>query len=323
LEPQQACNTVGVVCKLTLQAKAGESSSNNMDEFSGEITMIVSDASRSRSAEMKVQVQVLPALSPVISLSSNVGKSKMNAGESLRLMAVLSVPSSLSSNMTWSLDSSTSSLVDLKKVALTPLLVQYSERLQATLLHLTSSSKTSYTLYLALPANVLLPGLRYGFQLQTTLASPGTTAVSSIAEVVNRSPQPGVFEVDKRRSGVELVDVFTFACSRWNDEDLPLSYAFAYQSSSGAEVVVRSRVEVAVASSLLPAGSSRNGFNVTAVVRIFDAMSADNLASVVVQVRERATDINTADVLSFLQSSTSGASSNNVDALLPLLPSIW
>ena len=171
-------------------------------------------------------MSILPSLAAVITLASNIKQSavKINRGDALTLRGVVRFSSLLSSNVSWGLDYSTSNMVDLSSVSLTPVTQSFptnDANVDA------SSSMLTKTVYLALPSNVLPAGLTYTFYLTCSLSAPG----SSISIEVNKAPSPGSFSIS-HSAGEELSTSFMMSCSRWVDDDMPLTYAFGYVSAS-------------------------------------------------------------------------------------------
>ena len=288
-----------------------ESIDTSDQDIGGQVSVTVYDSTRTRSATASVSVAILPALSAVISLSSNLVRVKMNPGDGLKLTGTISAPSELSSNVTWSLDAATTGLVDLKSVSLTPLVQTYA-----------ASSTSSATLskritYLALPSSVLPAGVTYTFSLTCTLASPGKTSSSSISIEVNKAPTPGILSISPI-SGEELSTMFVFSCSRWVDEDLPLTYVFGYLSSSGQQVMLRSRSETAYSSSMLPAGqktSSSTKQVLVGISQVYDSYLASSYVDSEVEVKEKTVQLTAVDILNFVQNSSLSSSSSSVDEM--------
>ena len=290
-----------------------------------QVTVTVYDRTKTRTSTTSLTVTILPSLAPVIALSSNIYRTKMNPSESLKLTGTISLPSGLASNVTWSLDESTSSLVNLATSALTPLAQFYqptgSGSIGASLVKLTS--------YLALPTNVLPAGVTYSFILTCSLASPGKSASSLITVEVNKAPSPGLLLISPSTGGEELSTSFVFSCSRWVDDDLPLTYVFGYLSSSGQQVMLRSRSETSFSSNQLPAGQKRLVSASTSdsgeqqyrnmligIAQIYDSYLAATYVETSVEVKEKTTQLSTTDILSFVQNSTLSAStlaSSSVD----------
>eukprot|EP01032_Pedospumella_encystans_P039154 gene39154-biopygen1189 len=138
---------------------------------------------------------------------------------------------------------------------------------------LPSSTLQSNTIYLVIAANTLPGRSTLTFSLTAHVPRAGLQTVASVSVAVNAPPLPGTFVVTPA-NGTEIVDTFQFLAEQWFDSDLPLLYQFAYMSSSGFEETVRSKLETAFGSSVLPAGLASQNFSVTCVVNVFDSHSA-------------------------------------------------
>jgi REJ domain len=94
------------------------------------------------------------------------------------------------------------------------------------------------------------------------------------------------------------------AASLWYDLDLPLSYAFGFVSNSGS-LVISSISETAYVDTIYAAGQDINGFNVTAVVRVYDSTLAYTTATASVTVRKSSTALSPSSLLSIGAATTS------------------
>ncbi|KAJ1422853.1 REJ domain-containing protein, partial [Ochromonadaceae sp. CCMP2298] len=259
------------------------------------VTVVVTDAKVVRSAEMSVVVSVLPELAPVVAVSSlNLPASGVvNAGTGLQLVGTLSVPASTGGNATWTVDDPS---VDLSALALFPLVHTITGMAHA-------QSVLSKTVYMAVPANSLPVGVTLTFSLVGAIPHEGRRSSASVTITINSPPTQGSFYVAPA-SGVELVDSFTFVALQWVDPDLPISYQFSY-SSSGLDVILRSRLERSYGRSLLPAGDEDS--LVRCSVQVFDALHANASASAGATVR-RGSALNASEIDHFVQSGLSAAS---------------
>lgn len=135
---------------------------------------------------------------------------------------------------------------------------------------------------LTLSVNSLAPGATLAFYLS---ASTGNfSSFSSVIVAVNAPPTPGLFSVSPL-VGQELLDRFTLFASLWSDPDLPLQYAFGYESSS-ADLVMQSLTQMAYVSTILPAGQDINGFNLSCQAQVFDSYLAFSSAAFSVTVHK-------------------------------------
>jgi REJ domain len=152
-----------------------------------------------------------------------------------------------------------------------------------------SLSSVSYTLpvglsavTLTLSANCLAPGATLAFYLSSTAGDFSSSA--SVIVTVNAPPTPGMFSVSPL-SGQELTDTFTLSAPLWSDPDLPIQYAFGYQSTSG-DLVMQAVRQAAYTSSILPAGQDTAGYNVSCQVQVYDSYLAYSSAAFTVTVHK-------------------------------------
>lgn len=122
------------------------------------------------------------------------------------------------------------------------------------------------------------------------------SSTATVVVVVNSPPVSGIFTVNPS-SGTELITTFNVAASLWYDLDLPLSYAFGFIANSGS-LVMSSISETPYVDTIYAAGQDINGFNVTAVVRVFDFSLAYTTAKASVTVRKSSTALSPSSLLS-------------------------
>jgi hypothetical protein len=84
------------------------------------------------------------------------------------------------------------------------------------------------------------PGNSYSFMLEYTSSDKQDYRSATITLTVNDLPKPGIF-LASPEVGVELKTEFTFFTSLWSDDQIPMSYYFAYYSEEGEEVVIKSK----------------------------------------------------------------------------------
>jgi hypothetical protein len=106
-----------------------------------------------------------------------------------------------------------------------------------------------------------------------------------------------------------LYTAYLFVASEWEDEDLPVTYEFSYESLSGGYLVHRPRLELSHSSSLLPRGRSDV---LSTRVRVFDVLDGEAMESQGVEVLEVVMSVG--DKESFLLSSLS-TSEGDVDEM--------
>ena len=237
--------------------------------------------SSGRTASSSIAVTIVSPLSPTLTLAANIKSGRMNAVQNLQFTGVVSLPSSLSGNITWSLDELDAD-VSLDSVSLSPLSIPVVAKSESDL---SFNTMRSLTVYLSIKSNALTVGSSYSFFLACSLG-PSSSTITNMQVTVNSPPTPGVFTVSPVE-GYELQDSFTFVASRFQDTDLPLMYEYKYYSSSGNLVTIRSLSEAAIGSTILPAGVSSSGYAVVCVGDVYDSMMANttNYQSVMVKVQ--------------------------------------
>jgi hypothetical protein len=271
--------------------------------YVAQITMTISDASTSRSVSTVVTVTVLPPVSASIALQSTAALNIINPGQSLQITASVTLPNISYFNATWS--SSTHGF-DLSSAALTPLNSGFIPKSGATVL----------PVYLKLSTAGLQGGLTYSFSLLCSLPAPGSATTASIVVKVNSAPRPGRFLVNPSE-GVEFSDFFTFSCSQWQDENLPLQYRFAVLSATGSRVSLVSLSETSFKALQLTAGAKSNGYSVACLADIVDSLGANSTgtASVIVKEKQQGASAATAQLQNYFNQSANVFVSDDVNAI--------
>ncbi|RYG68135.1 hypothetical protein EON64_05855, partial [archaeon] len=302
-----------------LQLKAIPTSNSSSSTSEARVTVQVFDSAvgNSRSAQAAVSVVVLPSLAPVIQLSAASSdlntatnlKIKYNAEQPLQLIGKVDVPAQLSGWVSWHVDSVSSGIQSLSSVVL-------SASVAADVSNMTVSASSvprTYTFHLPLNTALLPTGINLLFSLSCSLRDPGSSSTSSVAVQINSLPRPGLFAISPDEE-VELSFLFAFTCSRWIDEDLPLSYQFGFVSNAGSEVTLRSKLPASFAELGLPAGMSGRNYSVSCFAQVYDVYEGKTTASYAVKVREAA--MTTSDMSDYvLKSVQDSTTSNNVDSL--------
>jgi len=251
---------------LTAQAKSD--AVNAVVQF----TLVVQEASKSRSAQSVITVNIVPSLAPVVSLTANVAVSGVfNSNQELRLTGTVGLAAALNGTVTWSVDDSSG--FSLSAAAKSPLAVVVSA----------VSTTQLRTVYMVLSANSLPGRSTLTFALTARTAGVTQSSVAKVVVTVNAAPIVGAFAVTPL-SGTEITDPFTFAASEWFDDNLPLQYQFAQVSASGVDVTLRSKKESAFGTSALTAGLKVNNYTVTCVVTVFDSLAASTRSTTTVSV---------------------------------------
>jgi len=259
------------------------------------ITLTIVDATLTRSSQA-ISIQILPSLSPVVSLNApNLAASGiMNAGSRLQLVGSLSVPASTGGYAQWSIDDNN---IDLSTISLT--------KLDASIpVDISNSNPFSSTrMYLTLMENSLPLGISLTFTLkgQVQVDSVITHTSTSIVVLINAPPTPGLFQVTPLRGGYALSDSFTFLATQWVDPELPLSYQFSYISNTMVDIVLISKGSASYGMTKLTSGSKENNYHLSCVAQIYDSLYANTSTSLDVEVLQSKIT-NSTEVASFISS---------------------
>jgi len=272
------------------------------------LSVVVQDMQQRRSASSSVQVVVLPSLAPSLQILPSVDVSaKLNPLQSFYLSGKVDLPVGVSSgSVAWLVDESSGARLASSAMAATNLSLSPSS----------SSASRSLTFYLPLNLHSLPLGVPVAFSLSCIIdvAQSGRYASStSISLTVNSPPRSGSFVVAPD-SGVELSS-FTFACTSWVDDDLPLTYQFGFVSVSGASIVMRSRLSSSFTDLQLAAGPQEAHYVISALAQVFDALASNVSITFPVTVQP-APASSTVDVTAFVRGSfNSSATTQSVDSL--------
>ena len=123
---------------------------------------------------------------------------------------------------------------------------------------LSASSETSSYVPFVVLTHALPVQRMYTFTLSLYSASSSSmVAKTSITVYRNTPPSPGTLSLSPSTGGVEMDTIYTMVAELWDDEDLPLSYKFTYESaSSQIPTVLRAKALSYSLNAQLPAGSS-------------------------------------------------------------------
>lgn len=281
---------------------------------------IASDRNGQRSAHATVVVTILPALAPIIQLSTSVSEStpsnsrssmyKINALQPLQLVGTVEVPAQLTASVSWAIDPSSSGVESLASVVLVDDSSISNISLPASL------TTRMYSFYLPLHTALLPSGFNLHFSLSCSLQPPGVPSSASISVFVNSPPRPGIFLVSPEEE-VELTYLFSFSCARWLDEDLPLTYQFGFVTpgASGSEVVLRSKLLSSFANLALSAGLASQNYTVICFAQVFDSFQSNATSFATVRVLESPA-MSSEELQDFVLSGIQqGNATSNVDAL--------
>ena len=250
--------------------------------------VITSKYGKSRSVTSSITVTILPPLASIMTLTSNIPmvSGKLNVDKQLQITSKVVVPGNVNGELKWTVEDS--DVYDLSSISLTTI----------TKTIVSSSESQTIVFNLVVNKNSLTGGTTYKFKLSSNLNDPGVSTSSAISILMNAPPQPGNFLVTPRQ-GQELSDSFLFSASNWQDVDLPLMYQFGYWSQSQILLIGRSKLELASASLVLPAGASVKNYSVTCAVDVFDSLSAKFQISDTIVVNPVSV-LSSADLKSFL-----------------------
>jgi hypothetical protein len=243
-----------------------------------QVTLTVTHRLDNRTSQASVTIKVISPEAPHISIASGTGI-KINPSQKLKLFGdILYTNSGVA---TWSVDDpnlslSAHALSDTTKTLLS-----------------STTSPISSSFHLVLPPDLLPQQSIFTFTLTCTLAT-GYSSSSSIVITTNSPPSPGQYDISPTQGGVMLQTLFSFVASHWEDDDLPISYEFSYQSLSSGDtyLVFRSRMEVSFTSSTLPMGRNDGSNLLTTRVSVFDSLDGRSRSTLSVEVLETIFTVN-------------------------------
>ena len=248
----------------------------------------------SRSVYASVLISTLLPSAPIVNMVSS--SFKMNPTQKFQISGY--VASELRGDAVWSVDSSA---VDLSTLSLTPVSRHFA----------TAAAANPVKLNLALPPGSLLSDSKFTFKL-TYRVSPNVETSASVVIVTNGPPSIGIVNADPI-SGTMLSTLFEFSASRWQDEDLPISYEYAYEISTASPFsVMQSKSELPICYSVLPAGVGDENTDVTVRVQVFDNLNANSIGTTSVSVI--AVKVTTDDLTLLVNSSFSPGEPADSDA---------
>jgi hypothetical protein len=272
--------------KLILQSWSHKFGSN----YSAIVSLEIKDkyvkpyASIKRSASTNIQISIIGTDAPMVVYlkASTPLLTKINTFQPLYLIGTVDIPPHLSSGyLMWDIDKSSG--ISINQVALSSTNITISPALPNNKSSPTLSSFSTF--YLPLNTPYLPTGIDLTFSLRCYMyhqleSNDITYSVAKVTFVMNNPPRVGKFIVYPNR-GYALVDYFGFACNNWIDEDLPLTYQFGFHSSQGNDIVLRSRLQTAIASNIiLPLGDSNAGYYLSCFAQVFDALNGNSTSIV-------------------------------------------
>ena len=232
----------------------------NRDDLMGSVhtvTVTVVHADDGRISSKSVTVRVLAANAPLISLRSESGN-RINPSQKVKLVATIETAFPLVAQ--WAI-SDPSIALDVVSLAETT----------KNLGTAGMTSRQAFTLSLVLPPFTLSQQSVYSFTMACTTVT-GHTASAAISISTNAPPLPGEYSVTPAMGGIMLTTQFQFVASKWEDTDIPITYEFAYLSSSGSYLVIRSREQLSYTTAPLPAGRDTTNFTLTTRLQVYDSL---------------------------------------------------
>lgn len=98
----------------------------------------------------------------------------------------------------------------------------------------------------------------------------------------NAPPSGGRCEVDKNE-GEAWLTYFTFTCSGWKDQNLPLSYKFRYSTSDGIKMLFFSGKSPSVRAKL-PVGNKKDDYRLNIQIHVSDSIGSEAIVKMSVKV---------------------------------------
>lgn len=252
-----------------------------------QVTVTVSDSSRTSTAS--VEVTVTQALSAKLAISSAL-PSLNNINTASQLVLLGSVETFAPCTATWSVDDTSLSLAAISRTPPSRPMVP-------------SAGAGPISFNLVLAADALPQRATLVFSLRCDKIA------TSVTVTTNGSPLPGALVITPME-GTELSTTFSFFAQQWTDPDLPLTYQFAFESSTSlTNLVIVSKSEFSYATSTLPAGRQDRDYGVNCSLQVFDILSAYTTEVVAVTVKAVSADNKDTALLTLIKSGTGSADS--------------
>jgi hypothetical protein len=231
------------------------------------ITLTVND--NTRYAETSVYVTTRNHAAPEVKITTTLA-SQMNPSSKLKLKGVAVMETS--GTVEWSLYDSTMSITDVSLVHVTHSVT------------VTNDAMSEIPFYLSLASNTLSARTTYTLRLSSTLLS-GEYSSTSIDVSTNGPPLPGYFDVTPQE-GEMLYTNFSFVSTQWEDEDLPVYFAFGYVLYDGSINIIQRRSLKSLCVSQLPSGREIDDFKLTVFTQPYDSLGANFTMSTLIRVNE-------------------------------------
>ena len=239
----------------TLLVHAGSSSTGTASS----VVATVTDSIGIRSAQFFLTIYVLDVDAPIVKIANTL--KVVNPEDKLVLSGTVNAEAS--GTMQWSISDAFLALSD---ISLTPPSVPIQP------LTISGATTSTFTSNLVIAAGKLSQRASYTFTLSGILTS-GKRSSAQTTIRTNGPPVLGSFAV-LPVVGEEIRTQFSFTASNWQDEDLPLSYAFGFISSTGSLLNIQSKSEQSYGVSTLPAGPDFLENVLECVMQVYDSMNA-------------------------------------------------
>lgn len=300
--PGSKCGVVFVSSPSGVSLKVAALTSDYITESTVTLTV---HGSGGRFSTASVTILVTEPLAPIVVIRDH--SITINAFDKLRLNGYFE--SAEAGIAEWTVDDES---ISLAIAATTPSVVPYGSRINAS---------KPVMVNLALLGGSLYSRSEFTFTLKyTTIRSLSSSA--SVRVITNGAPLNGIFNVDPLE-GVMLSTAFTMSASQWQDEDLPISYQYAYSTSAGSTFVVyRSKLELSYCETVLPGGIPDMRYAVTVRARIFDGLGANTSSYMNVIVKPVVVDSDTLQDMVEKSVSTSELNNNDARGTIGLVTSI-
>ncbi|CAM9799801.1 unnamed protein product, partial [Ectocarpus fasciculatus] len=226
---------------------------------------VVGSGGRSSVATVLISVDAVDA--PVVKVSSTL--SRINTHQKLFISGVVS--SRLTGFSEWSVNDTAVNLESSTRSAIKRSFLQ-------------GAAESPLAVNLIIDPNALYAGGSFTFSLIYHSDISGQTSRASVAISTNAPPTVGKLDVDPVR-GEMMYTQFTCTALNWIDEDLPISYEYAYAvANSDSYIVLRSKLQNPFFTTVLPEGSSTFDFKLSIRVVAFDALGASSSSKLLVTV---------------------------------------
>ena len=236
----------------------------------GFVVRVIDTTDESRYATAERLVTITAPATPSIALRGNLLLDRIyNVEDRVSIQASITVPvSGAGLSARWSTDELTDE--------------ELYERTIGNALSLSSVASVEYATFdfaITVGRSQLRAGRAYTFRLSASSSDLSSEMVVSIK--MNAPPALGSFEVVPS-SGVALATSFTSRASGWVDDDMPLTYAFAVNPTTGPQsteingeaLSIRRASVLSTYSGSLPEGLASNAFSTRVFIKVTDTLDA-------------------------------------------------